>query len=220
MQLVTVYRFDSETKMYLNEDQVGTNDDGTLQLPADDTPVKPNTPEGHWAKWTGSAWEYIKKPTTAQEAIDMNLTCIANDPKPFSQEVKQLLESLVADDAEHFKTEVAEDMTMSVAVIEPKTFEELKTEKANQLKAYTNQFAQKICESMYVDSSVGYRINADDRSQTNLSGLISLGQPTTFKDYNNVFHENVTVEQMQTMLNECIQNGLNLYTQKNIKCRH
>ena len=214
MQLRTVYRFDRENKMYLGEDQVMVNADGTLQLPPDDTPVKPETPEGHWAKWSGASWEYIRKPTTAQEAIDMNLTCISNDPKPHSHEVKTLLEALAKEDEEHYKTEVSDDMVMSIVVIPPKTLEEVRTAKAEELKSYANRFSEKICPDMYVDSSVGYRINADDRSQTNLSGLISLGQPTIFKDYNNVFHENVTVEQMQTMLTECIQNGLNLYTQK------
>ena len=91
---------------------------------------------------------------------------------------------------------------------------ELKARKLAEIKAVADQFAKYECETMYLTSSVGYRINADHKAQDNLRGLIDLGVATRFKDYENTFHENTPVTDIQTFLHECYANGALLYQQK------
>lgn len=91
---------------------------------------------------------------------------------------------------------------------------ELKARKLAEIKAVADQFAKYECETMYLTSSVGYRINADHKAQDNLRGLIDLGVATKFKDYENTFHENTPVTDIQTFLHECYANGALLYQQK------
>lgn len=94
------------------------------------------------------------------------------------------------------------------------TIEELKAKKLAEISAKAHKYSQYECESMYLISSVGYKIDADHKSQDNIRGLIGLGVTCRFKDYNNVYHPNTTVEQLQTMLTECYANGASLYQQK------
>lgn len=95
--------------------------------------------------------------------------------------------------------------------------EKAKAEKLNELDSVASQFDSYKCEDMYITSSVGgYLFNADIRSQTNLQGLISVlddSQTTLYKDYDNEFRT-LNKEQMQTIFNECILNGQNLYATK------
>lgn len=91
---------------------------------------------------------------------------------------------------------------------------ELKARKLAEIKAVADQYAKYECETMYVTSSVGYRINADHKSQDNIRGLIALGQPCAFKDFDNVFHADTSIDDLNTMLTECYANGASLYQQK------
>ena len=94
------------------------------------------------------------------------------------------------------------------------TLEELKAKKLAEIKAVADQYAKYECETMYLTSSVGYRINADHKSQDNIRGLIALGQPCAFKDFDNVFHADTSIDDLNTMLTECYANGASLYQQK------
>ncbi len=94
------------------------------------------------------------------------------------------------------------------------TIEELKAKKLAEISAEAHKYSQYECETMYLTSSVGYRINADHKSQDNIRGLIALGQPCAFKDFDNVFHTNTSIEDLNTMLTECYANGASLYQQK------
>ena len=94
------------------------------------------------------------------------------------------------------------------------TVEELKAKKLAEISAEAHKYSQYECGEMYLTSSVGYRINADHKSQDNIRGLIALGQPCAFKDFDNVFHENTSIEDLNVMLYECYANGALLYQQK------
>ena len=94
------------------------------------------------------------------------------------------------------------------------TLEELKAKKLAEISSIAHQYSQYECESMYLISSVGYKIDADHKSQDNIRGLIGLGVQCRFKDYNNEYHPGTTIEQLQTMLTECYANGAMLYQQK------
>lgn len=96
-----------------------------------------------------------------------------------------------------------------------KTLEELKEDKLNELTAITSKFDNQLVNNeMIVESSLGLSINADLRSQNNIRGLISVGlEPVDFVDSENVSHS-LSIEQLNTLLNECALNGQNLYLQK------
>lgn len=94
------------------------------------------------------------------------------------------------------------------------SLEELKAKKLAEISAEAHKYSQYECGEMYLTSSVGYRINADHKAQDNLRSLIDLGVATRFKDYENTFHENTPVTDIQTFLHECYANGALLYQQK------
>ena len=96
-----------------------------------------------------------------------------------------------------------------------KTLEELKEDKLDELTAITSKFDNRLVNNeMIVKSSLGFSINADLRSQNNLRGLIAVGvEPVNFVDSENVSHS-LSIEQLNTLLNECALNGQNLYLQK------
>ena len=96
-----------------------------------------------------------------------------------------------------------------------KTLSELKSDKLAELTTITSKFDNQLVNNeMIVKSSLGLSINADLRSQNNIRGLISVGvEPVDFVDSENVSHS-LSIEQLNTLLNECALNGQNLYLQK------
>ena len=91
---------------------------------------------------------------------------------------------------------------------------ELKTEKLSQLLQKQREFEQNFCSKMKITSSLGYVMDADIRSQTNMQGLIDVGQfPVTYICGDNVARQ-LSLEDLQTVKKECILNGQNLYAQK------
>lgn len=95
------------------------------------------------------------------------------------------------------------------------TLEEVKAQKLSELSSNAGRFENNKCDDMWVISSLGFKANADRRSQQNIEGLIKVlgDNKTMFKDYDDEFHQ-LGVAELQTLLIECIQNGLNLYSQK------
>ena len=89
----------------------------------------------------------------------------------------------------------------------------VKAEKLNEISAIADAFEQMKCDSMYVTSSLGFRVNADRRSLQNIENMITLGESQQFKDYDNTFHY-LSVDELKIIANEIIINGLNLYSQK------
>ena len=94
-----------------------------------------------------------------------------------------------------------------------KSLEVAKQQKLSQLKQESEKYSAYECETMFVVSSIGFKINADHKSQDNIRGLIALNAPTAFKDFDNQFHQ-VSVDDLNTLLNECYTNGASLYQQK------
>lgn len=89
----------------------------------------------------------------------------------------------------------------------------LKAERLAEISAVADGFEQMKCDSMYVTSSLGFRVNADRRSLQNVENMVSLGESQQFKDYDNTFHY-LSAEELKVIANEIILNGLNLYSQK------
>lgn len=208
-----VYRFDSEG--YYIGISLAQYDGQDLLLPPDCTETKPALKDGNWYKWTGKSWSAVKIPTTCADAIDQNLTCISNGPGLHNLQVKAVIENLVAKESENYRTVVSSDFVMRIAAIPERTFAELKEEKLADLTAAGHQFDnQLVNEDMIINSSLGFKANADLRSQNNINGLIAAGQePVAYVDSQNTVHS-LTLAQLNTLLSEEILNGQYLYQQK------
>lgn len=80
-------------------------------------------------------------------------------------------------------------------------------------RAYDNEL---VNTDMVINSSLGFKVNADLRSQNNLRGLIDFMTDTetaSYIDYNNKAHD-LSKSQLETLLKELVLNGSNLYKQK------
>lgn len=96
--------------------------------------------------------------------------------------------------------------------------DEWREKRKSELDAITDNLSQYKCKDMYLTSSLGFKIDADIKAQTNLKGLIRIGRTVDkFKDYDNQY-QTVTVEGLNTMLTECSVNGANLYATRFIYC--
>ena len=93
--------------------------------------------------------------------------------------------------------------------------DELKSDKLSELTAITSKFDNQLVNTdMIIKSSLGFSINADLRSQNNLRGLIAVGvEPVNFVTADNSV-QRLSLEQLNTLLNECAQNGQHLYLLK------
>ena len=93
--------------------------------------------------------------------------------------------------------------------------DELKEKKLDELTAAGHQFDnQLVNENMIINSSLGFKANADLRSQNNINGLIAAGhEPVAYVDSQNAVHT-LSLAQLNTLLAECIENGQYLYKQK------
>lgn len=97
----------------------------------------------------------------------------------------------------------------------PATLEEARELKLEELAQVTAKFEDNLNKDMYFTSSLGFRVNGDRRTRSNIEDLIRFSKtfPVQYKDYDNIFQK-VTKDHLETMLQEHITNGLNLYQQK------
>lgn len=74
---------------------------GKFLTPANSTEIKPEIPDGYFAHWNGSAWEYEKIPTTAEEFVGVQVSHKSQTVR--NQLLRQLVQSLAAEDPEHYR---------------------------------------------------------------------------------------------------------------------
>lgn len=93
--------------------------------------------------------------------------------------------------------------------------DELKSDKLAELTAITSKFDNQLVNTdMIIKSSLGFAVNADLRSQNNLRGLIAVGvEPVNFVTADNSV-QSLTLEQLNILLKESIENGKKLYETK------
>lgn len=184
------------------------------QVPPDDTLAEPVAKKGYWCKWDGEKWNDEKIPTTASELLDFKVE--HSDNTAHANEVRVLMNTLCTDDS-GYRVVRDENLKMFVELIPPKTFEELKAEKLSKLHSESSKFQSWNCSDMYIKSSLGITVNADQCSQNNIAVLIKMlpddKKITSFKLFDNSFKDLNRVE-LQTLLSECQKNGLSLYQQK------
>lgn len=111
--------------------------------------------------------------------------------------------------------EPLEDGTRQFTIKEPyiPSLEEIKAQKLAKLSSLSSEFEKTENKEMVVTSSLGFRINADPKAKRNIDTLIEL-EVSTFRDYDNEIHENMTLEDLGVIKREISMNAVNLYNQK------
>lgn len=213
----TAYQFDSNG--YLIGETMVMSDPlaGGWLVPADCTLTKPTAKKGYWSVYNKDTkeWDYELIPTTAAELE--NVTVIHEDQSKHKYELKTLVDTLISDDS-GYETKKDDNNNITVVKKAPTpelTLDELKEKKLAELTTAGHQFDNKLVnENMIINSSLGFKSNADLRSQNNINGLIAAGQePVAYVDSQNTVHS-LTLAQLNTLLAECIENGQYLYQQK------
>ena len=111
---------------------------------------KPEDDGAHFYKWDGSAWLAEKKPTTCAE-------CVALGPISHQKQtarcnlLRNLYQSLVEQDAEHFRITRGENLEWIVEAIPEKTEEE---KAAEAKEARINELKAKLSETDYVAAKI------------------------------------------------------------------
>lgn len=213
----TAYQFDSNG--YLIGETMVMSDPlaGGWLVPADCTLSEPKNKKGYWNVWNKNTkeWGYELIPTTAAELE--NVTVVHEDQSKHKYELKTLVDTLISDDS-GYETKRDDDNNITVvqkAPVPEPTLDELKEKKLAELTAAGHQFDnQLVNEDMIINSSLGFKANADLRSQNNINGLIAAGQePVAYVDSQNTVHS-LTLAQLNTLLSEEILNSQYLYQQK------
>ena len=97
------------------------------------------------------------------------------------------------------------------------TVDELREKLLGELEVKSAGFEENLNKEMYFTSSLGFKVNGDRRTRSNIEDLITmLPDDTTtvsYRDYDNQTRE-LTRAQLKTMLTEHLTNGLDLYRQK------
>lgn len=138
-----------------------------------------------------------------------------NGAKEVPQEQVKEIFGDYANKASPLNTTVSEDGELISFDYTPPTLEQLKQEKLQELSSISHTYDDQLVNNdMFIVSSLGFKANADIRSQNNIKGLIAVGtEPVTYKDYDNQI-QSLTLANLNTLLTECSLNGQNLYAQK------
>ena len=151
------YMFDEDGYYYRSkEKQKSPCIPGKYLSPVNSTDVKPNAPDGYFARWNGEVWEYEKIPTTADEFVGVQVSHKSQTAR--NQLLRQLVQSLADEAPEHYRvirgTE-DEGLWWSIEKIPEKTQDEkdLEQAKSDEQKALsylrsTDYVAVKIAEGV------------------------------------------------------------------------
>ena len=148
-----VYRYDSECYYIGTSLAQYVGDD--LLLPPDCTEAQPTLKANYWARFNGKKWTNEKIPSTCAEAIEKNLTCIANNPGKHNLEVKAVLAALVAADSENYRIAVGDDFVMSIEEIPEPTEEEKELEKERAKQAASQAAIGELIREMATADLMG-----------------------------------------------------------------
>lgn len=211
--LITCYSFDKNG--YFASAVTTQVIDGLALMPPSCLKEAPELKAGFWYKVNEdeSGWIAEAKPTSAQECLNIVVEHADNSAR--AVELKKLMQEFCNADSEHYRVKRDENLAWTVEEIPEKTFDELKEAKLTEISTEAGKYDQFKCDEMYITSSVNaLQINADVRSQNNIRALIeNYTDVVMFKTYDNSYVQ-LTKEQLETMLVECVKNGEALYAQK------
>lgn len=184
------------------------------EQPENSTTTAPEFDPAKWAKWSGKRWTYETKPTSAidLENITVPAALVEINGTGYTShdtEVYALMNRYL--DADHVLT-TADD----VIKFETVPLDTLKSRKLSELATESEKYQAWNCKDMYITSSLGFAVNADQCSQNNMQVLIGMMSDTdtaAFKIYDNSFKQ-LTRANLETLLKESNANGLALYQQK------
>ena len=217
----TAYKYDSHGMYYTTG--ITQKIKGVEYPPVNSIAVAPALKDGYYyiINETKDGWIEKKVPATCEEML--GITIKHQDLSPYANLMRERMNSLTQGSSEYRVTEQGEgeEETRFVEKIPEPTFEELKAQKTQELASKAASFEQNLNKEMYFTSSLGFKVNGDRRTRSNLEDLITYfdaqatGEPKTvaYRDYDNV-DRLVTKAQLQVMLAEHIQNGNELYQQK------
>lgn len=181
------------------------------------TTIEPEFKDGFWSRFNGKKWTTEKIAESAAEldgVIIPDITLEGVSASNHNKELYSLFERYLDDNSYIVKD--AENKTLTFKVLtDEDLLQKAKLAKLEELAQVTALFENNLNKDMYFTSSLGFRVNGDRRTRSNIEDLIqfSLAFPVQYRDYDNRVQE-VTQEQLQTMLAEHITNGNNLYNQK------
>ena len=196
---------------------------GKEYAPVNSIDVAPENKPGYYYMLNAQkdGWEEKKIPTTCEELIGLQI--YHQDLSPYANMLRERMNSITHGSSEYKMTSQGEgenEIRFVEKIPEP-TFEELKAQKTQELASKAASFEQNLNKEMYFTSSLGFKVNGDRRTRSNLEDLITYfdaqasGDPKTisYRDYDNNT-QNLTKAQLQILLAEHIQNGNELYQQK------
>lgn len=197
---------------------------GTIEAdaaPKNSTTVEPELKDGYWSKFNGKSWINEKIPETADDIIGLSVPAPvvypAEDPATQHQQILRSIIMRILSGTDDAKAVIADGMLTVVEVTAEDKLNEAKALKLQEVDSAASQYQSYNCKALYITSSLGFKVNADQCSQKNMEVLISLlpddETTTTYKIYDNSFKE-LTKPQLKTLLSESEQNGVNLYQQK------
>lgn len=187
------------------------------EQPENSTELAPEFDPAYWSRFDGAKWVNELKPTSAEELVGVSVPAALADTNASADaytsheaELFALMNRYLSDDYVLNKTE--DTITFGETPLE--TYKERKLAELNELSA---KYQAWNCKEMYITSSLGFQVNSDQCSQNNMQQLISLlpddVTTTSFKIYDNSFKSLNRVE-LNTLLQECLQAGLQLYQVK------
>lgn len=214
MKTTTAYIFDNN--FYFNGVCLVQADPKSKEwlIPSDCTLIKPELKAGYFYKFNEdeNEWQAEKMPENCEECLDIEIE--HSDVSSRAIELRKIFMELTDKD-DNYVLNYDSSLTLSVVKkeIKHKTLDELREQKLNELSSKASRFEQTENKDMFIASSLGFRVNADPKAKRNIDTLIEL-QVQTFRDYDNVTHTDITVQDLETIKREISLNAVNLYKQK------
>lgn len=104
---------------------------GEYLLPPDAITVEPEQKDGYWPKWNGNAWDYVKVPATAEEAVGMVVSHTSTSR--YATAMRELVRRFSREDG--YREKRGDDLSWAVEKIPEKTEEEKLQEAKEQARA-------------------------------------------------------------------------------------
>ena len=215
----TAYKYDTHGMYYTTG--IIQKIKGIEYPPVNSITVAPALKDGYYymVNEAKDGWMEKKVPATCEEML--GITIKHQDLSPYANLMRERMNTLTQGSSEYKVTAQGdgEDEIRFVEKIPEPTFEEQKAQKAQELASKAASFENNLNKEMYFTSSLGFRVNGDRRTRSNIEDLITffdaqaVNGTVTYRDYDNIDRQ-VTKEKLQIMLAEHIQNGNNLYQQK------
>lgn len=211
--LITAYKYDGNgwfdgTTCW----QFSEVDNAYLEVP-NSTSVAPELSVGTWPKWdaTQKAWVSTPTPATPEELVGVKVALFPTST--YEQFLQAQVESFANDDGFTLTRDEAQGVCWLEVFTSPvQDIEEVRKAKLEAIK----QGLEEYRKSATLQSSLGFVVDATERSLVDVQGLIVLNPPeghVIFRDANNAFHQ-ITVEDLHTLQKEIYAKGLEGYSIK------